>query len=537
MKDKFKGILEKIKTFFGKLSKKTRIMLGVGLVAIVAGAIIVALVLNNQPYSVLFTNLGSDEVSSITTYLDDNGITDYQIKDSDTILVPKDQETELKAKLIMKGYPSTGFAYSTYLNNVGSLSTESDRETAFLFELQDRLGAVVKCLDGVKDAWVTIAQGEDRRYVLDSDNIVQASASVMVQMDGTKSLSSQQATAIRNLVAHAVSGLQIDSVTISDTLGNTYNSGDGVSDSSSASQLKMQLEEQVNNSVRTSIMQALTPFYGDDNIRVSVNSTVDVSHSVGKSTTYAQPTWAADGSTNGEGIIGSKVYDNTITRDDGSNSGGTVGTQSNSDVDTYVKNEAKVNGNEKSVSTSGQVDYDVNNNVEQTERTAGVVTDMMVSVSLNSTTAGRVDTKTIMDHVARAAGISTDQEDKKISIMTQPFYKEKTNTSNSADTKTLPSWAIYAAIGGGALLLLLLILIMFLRRKKRKKNAQDALEDRMMAYMPKAQPATAGADIMNMKSEKSMELRKSIRDFADENPEIAAQMVRTWLRGGEENDG
>ena len=34
-----------------------------------------------------------------------------------------------------------------------------------------------------------------------------------------------------------------------------------------------------------------------------------------------------------------------------------------------------------------------------------------------------------------------------------------------------------------------------------------------------------------------MELRKDIREFADENPEIAAQMVKSWLRGGDDSNG
>jgi len=40
---------------------------------------------------------------------------------------------------------------------------------------------------------------------------------------------------------------------------------------------------------------------------------------------------------------------------------------------------------------------------------------------------------------------------------------------------------------------------------------------------------------MSLQTEKSMELRKDIRQFANDNPEIAAQMVRGWLRGGEMN--
>ena len=40
---------------------------------------------------------------------------------------------------------------------------------------------------------------------------------------------------------------------------------------------------------------------------------------------------------------------------------------------------------------------------------------------------------------------------------------------------------------------------------------------------------------MEIQSEQSMQLRKDIRQFASENPEIAAQMVRNWLRGGDDD--
>ena len=36
-----------------------------------------------------------------------------------------------------------------------------------------------------------------------------------------------------------------------------------------------------------------------------------------------------------------------------------------------------------------------------------------------------------------------------------------------------------------------------------------------------------------MQTEKSMELRKDVRQFAQDNPEIAAQMVKNWLREGD----
>ena len=42
---------------------------------------------------------------------------------------------------------------------------------------------------------------------------------------------------------------------------------------------------------------------------------------------------------------------------------------------------------------------------------------------------------------------------------------------------------------------------------------------------------------MEVNTEKSMELRQEVRKFAQNNPEIAAQMVRAWLKGEESTNG
>ena len=48
-----------------------------------------------------------------------------------------------------------------------------------------------------------------------------------------------------------------------------------------------------------------------------------------------------------------------------------------------------------------------------------------------------------------------------------------------------------------------------------------------------AQPAQPQPEIMEMQTERSMELRQDVRKFTEENPEIAAQMVKNWLRESE----
>jgi len=60
---------------------------------------------------------------------------------------------------------------------------------------------------GVREATVHITPGEDQSYILDADSVVNASASVFVEMDGAAKLTSDQAAAIRRYVANGVQGL------------------------------------------------------------------------------------------------------------------------------------------------------------------------------------------------------------------------------------------------------------------------------------------------------------------------------------------
>ena len=175
MSEKVKDFGTKFKDFFGKLSKKTLIILGVVLAALIIGAIIIVSALNNKPYSILFTNLSSEEASTIMNYLEENGARDYRLQNNDTILVPRDQEVALKAQLLMAGYPKSGFSYGAYFNNVSALSTESERNRAFLIALEEKMRDVIRCFDGVKDASVSISEGDQRTYVL-QESVVEAEA-------------------------------------------------------------------------------------------------------------------------------------------------------------------------------------------------------------------------------------------------------------------------------------------------------------------------------------------------------------------------
>lgn len=556
--DKLKEIWQKVKTAVGKVSKKVWIIAAVALVLIAAG---ITIYLNTRPYSVLITGATPGEVTTVVNWLTSRGVTTYRYEGNDTILVPERQAPALKASLLTEMYSTGTSDFSGYFDNVNMLSTEKARSNAWYVALRQRLESVVSSMEGVQSATVEITPGENRGYVLDSSNVVDASAAVKVTMQPGRSLSSQLASAIRGYVSHGVQGLRFESVFVTDNYGNEFNSGamDGSGDSSL---LKLQMEEAYNNKLRTSAMQVLSSLFGEDGVRVAVNVTIELGNSTSFSHEPYIPNYVT-GREDGQGIIGSWVQGWRYYASDGTTAGGIVGTGSNSDILTDVEQYPTRGDVDGQLEGNSQHDYDNPYTDTETTYTAGRVKDCTVAVSIDSARAqgGYVDLDAIRSLVAHAVGITpvvtetmTAQEylAGKITVYSGPFYRPEPVIGPIAwwesVLEVVPWWAFAAAGGGLLLFIILLTVILSIRRKRRKKQEEEelALEQlqqqqqqqltaEIMAAAGMPQMEAVGADVMSLQTEKSMALRQDIRQFAEENPEVAAQLIRTWLRGGEEN--
>ena len=171
-KEKLKGYLEKGKTAVKKVPKLVWFAV-VGV--LIALAVILVIMLNNRPYSVLVTGSTTDEITSILNWLEEQGVRDYRLE-GDKILVPEGREMSLKTQIIKEDFLKTGYLYEIYFENTGSLSTQAQQNRAFLMGIQERLGTLVSAFEGVKSASVTLAEGEDNRFILDDSNVIETTA-------------------------------------------------------------------------------------------------------------------------------------------------------------------------------------------------------------------------------------------------------------------------------------------------------------------------------------------------------------------------
>ena len=548
-KEKLKGYLEKVKTTAGKVSRKIWIIIAAALILAVAGIVVFT---NTRPYSTLITGATSQETSTVLTWLDNQGFTDYKMEGTGTILVPESQVYNLKAKLLQEQYSTSNSPFSGYFERVSALSTQSDRENAWNVALMEEMRNTIRTFEGVRDASVQINTGEDRGYVLDTNNVVNATATVVLTMQEGKLLTDGQANSIRNYMAHSVAGLDVSNVSIEDTWGNSYNTFGGGISGADASALKLQLEQQWSNIVRTHIMQVLVPVYGEENVAVAVNCVVEVGDRTIEDYQVHLPDYALDGSTGGAGIIGSRFYNYSLIAEDEAIAGGLVGTPTNSDLPQYVEQEPEDDEYGGKIEGSGSVEMDNSKTKTYTVRTAGYISDCTAAVSINSTTAGIVDEDRVRAVVANAAGINAVATENmtaaeylasKISVIAWPFYvpPEEAVPPDGSDIKfsfeDLPLWVIIAAAGGLLLIIVLVVVLLLLRKRRRRKKEEEmkAVEELLNSVMPAEGSEPTGADVMELNTERSMELRQSIREFVDENMEVAALLVKSWIKVDDDN--
>ncbi len=517
-----KKIIEQVKETLGKLSSKTKKIILIVLAIVLVGAIAIAVVLNNKPYEVLFSGLGKEEAQQIVTKLQEDGI-QFRYDNDSTISVPSDVLDQTKAQLVQEGYPKSGFTYDTFTENASMMTTDSDKNTYKLYELQDRIGSTIRLFDGVKDAKVTIALGEESKYALSKDQDKKSSATAVVTMENGGSPTKDQAAAIQRLVAKSVPNMELEDVAVFDGNGEDVSTdGDSGTDGSDAEEIAKVVESQVDKKV----MKVLGPIYGEENVKVSSRAQINMEALIRESTSYTTPE-----KINEEDKTGI-VEQEDIHREEttvGNGATGVAGSETNADTPQYNTNGNNTGSRSNSRSTSRK--YLVDQVKEQGQISPGALRDLTVSVAINGNGYGSLSEDQLRSLVGNAAGIETGERVNKITIASAPFYEEDEEGSDEKTNgldKIPVSWLIIGAIA--LLLLIALIVILVIRAKRRR--AEEEMEEESLQEEVFVPVQEENEEIQELQNSRSMELKKNVREFAEENSEISAQLLKSWLNGG-----
>ena len=545
--------MQKLKEMWQNLSQKSKKLL-----AIIASStllvIVVAIFLiargHKTEYQTLFTSLSQSEAQQVVSLLQEQNVPYLYDGKSGSLKVPAQSVDTLRAQLLSKGYPKSGFTYNMYIGNSGLMTTESDKKQYTLYDLQDRLGATVRLFEGVRDAKVTIAEGTEQNYALESDDPIEASASVVVTMEEGKSLGEKNAEAIKNLVARSVKGMNFTKVSVFDA-GTMEEVGKDADEEGGGSATSItNLTATVENNIATNIKRVLAKIYGMENLAVSVKGTLNMAKLIQENTQYSVPEKIE--ANDKTGLLHNEEVAGENAGSSGENAAGVAGADANADTPRYTTQNGNNSANDGYANSSATREWLYNVLKEQKEISPGVLEDATVAVVINTDDTS-IPERDLINLVADASGISREEAGDKITILrslnktnVQKTEEEKTDTEKQTVLSRFPLWALIGAAVSAFLLLLILILLI-LRAKKRKKLRMLMEEEKANQEALSVKPSDEIAPIDDTPDEyelnaegrmiHGMKLKKSIGEFADQNPQVVAKLIQSWMREEEQNLG
>ena len=409
--------MQKLKEMWQNLSQKSKKLLAI-IAAATALVIVVAVFLiargQKTEYQTLFSSLSQSEAQQVVSLLQEQNVPYLYDGKSGSLKVPAQSVDTLRAQLLSKGYPKSGFTYNMYIGNSGLMTTESDKKQYTLYDLQDRLGATVRLFDGVRDAKVTIAEGTEQSYAIESDEPIEASASVVVTMEEGQSLGEKNAEAIKNLVARSVKGMNFTKVSVFDAGTMEEVGADADEDGGGSGTSITNLTATVENNIATNIKRVLAKIYGMENLAVSVKGTLNMAKLIQENTQYTVPEKIE--ANDKTGLLQNEEVAGENAGSSGENAAGVAGTDANADTPRYTTQNGNNSGIDGYANSSATREWLYNVLKEQKEIAPGVLENATVAVVIN-TDDSSIPEKDLINLVADAAGISREDAGDKITIL------------------------------------------------------------------------------------------------------------------------
>lgn len=518
-------MLESIKEFWGKLSKKARIILATaaGILVLAAVAITVFLNLSKSGYEELYPGISQAETVQVYATLQSmEGVTPM-LDSQGRLMVPTEQKDNLILQLAGRGYPQTTLAYNTFLDNTGFTMTEMEKKELLLFQLQDRLQDTIRTIAGVESAIVTITVPENSNYVWETQQEV-STASATIGLQNGVVLTPEQVTAIRNLIAYSTPKLLPENVRVIDAGTGIDLEAEDEAALSGVDFKRLEYERQIEKQIVNKVKELLASIYGPN---VTAVATVRLNYDVTKS--ELRELIPGD---DGNGV---KTHrDEQYNLSGAVAAGDIVGEENNTDVPGYVNN-ATGSGDNQTTSYQSSVDYDISERIVQTENGQAYIEDASVSVLVQDENFTTERQERLVEIISKGVLISRNS----ISVE----YIDLAGGTLAVDNPEEPGDAVvfwrqplFWIIVGGAFLLLLIILvviILIIRRRAKKKvlvaaeeaedlirSAQEEIDEhkRMLAEAAQANNTRENA------------IADEVREFAKQNPEITATLIRSLLK-------
>ena len=225
--------------------------------------------LSRPDLEVLYVGLAPPEVARMGGVLREAGVPFDVNTDATKIFVKRGEAARARMLLAERGLPNSSTAGYELFDKLGSMGLTSYMQNITrLRALEGEIGRTIQAMKGVKAARVHLVLPDPGSFRREPQS---PSASVVIR---TETSETPSAAAIRQIVAAAVPGMTPDHVAVLSTDGTILAAG---GESAGATSGKMlDLEKQVSKEITENIRKTLTPMLGLGNFEASVSARLNL---------------------------------------------------------------------------------------------------------------------------------------------------------------------------------------------------------------------------------------------------------------------
>ncbi len=511
------------------------------MIGLIAAAALAWMTLSTPTQKTLFTGLPDSDKAAVTAALTQGGIKSHVDDGTGALTVGEEDFSKARMLLAGQGLPKAapgGYAILDQLPMGVSRAVEGERLRQ---ARETELAKSIEDIDAVAQARVHLAMPEASVFVRDSAN---PSASVVLKLQGGRSLSDAQVSSIVNLVASSVPGMKPDDVTIVDQLGALLTKSGGAGGANAGNDQRIDFQRRVEDKYRTQLIQLLTPLLGAGNFTTEVQADVNLDETQATRESYDKAgvlraetgNWVGnqkDGAATAPGGIPGALSNtppaaSTLTTPQAAT--GNPGTPTPAPVAGGPAPDAQ-----KQTDTFQRA-YDLGKEVSVTRAAPGSVKRLSVAVLLRDPDKGKRTTMEIgqiTDLVKSAVGFDAARQDQ-VTVISKKF------ADADASTTSKPAWYDNAwlpiiARNVTAVVIALLVLILGVRplskalMKKREDTPRIALGAPIGS--PEGGIANGPVSLDQLEGSRGYDERiGAVRGFTRDNPTRAALAVRDMIK-------
>ncbi|MHB8939572.1 MAG: flagellar basal-body MS-ring/collar protein FliF [Thiobacillus sp.] len=528
---------------FTRTSGGQKILLALGVAAVVAvmGAV---WMWGQQPdYRVLFSNFSDRDGGAIVAELEKMSIPYKYSEGGGAVLVPADRVHDARLKLASQGLPKGGNVGFELMENQKLGSSQFVERINFQRAMEGELARSIESVSSVQSARVHLAMPKDSVFVSEQKS---PTASVLLNLHPGRVLDLQQISAIVHLVASSVPELPIKNVTVVDQHGNLLSESGKMASANGMDPSQIKYVQDLQQNVVKRIESIITPIVGPNNVRAEATADVDFSRSQQAVETY-KPNQTPDAM-----VVRSQQTSESL--DGNGKPGGVPGALTNQPPapatapiiaqDAVAPINAETSTNTRKDAT---VNYEVDKTIQYVQQGVGGLKRLSVAVVVNyrkttdkngkvvMTPLTAAETTQINNLVKEAMGFNAERGDS-VNVVNTPFARAEQDI-----LPDLPWWKQsenveyiqMAKTAGKYLLMALLLLILYLRvLKPMLKKLSASMAPPPVSQNAQLQHADAGVLALPGQRNYQDNLARA-QKMANEDPRVVANIVKTWVGSNE----